>query len=155
VFRENLRSLGYEEGKNLTIYVREAKGDYSLLPDILQEVVSLRPDVVVAVATPAITAAQQATSSIPIVMSPATAPIRSGFVKSFARPGGNITGVVNMVGDLTAKTLDFLHRVLPHATKVGVLTSDNPTHPALFEAEKRGAETFWNIGGTLCCGEAR
>jgi putative tryptophan/tyrosine transport system substrate-binding protein len=142
VFRETLRGLGYEAGKNLTIYVREAKGNYSLLPDIVQEAISLKPDVVVAVATPAIAAAQKATSSIPIVMSPATDPIGSGFVKSFAHPGGNITGVVNVGGDLTAKTLDFLHLVLPHATKVGVLTSDNPTHPPLFEAVKRGAETF-------------
>jgi putative ABC transport system substrate-binding protein len=141
-FRDNLHSLGYQEGKNLTIYVREARGDYSLLPDILQDVVGFKPDVVVAVATPAIAAAQKATSSIPIVMAAVTDPIGSGFVKSFAHPGGNITGVVNMVGDLIAKTLDFLHLVLPRTRKVGVLTSDNPTHPSLFEAARQGAESF-------------
>jgi ABC-type uncharacterized transport system substrate-binding protein len=141
-FRENLGGLGYQEGKNLTILVREARGDYSLLPGILQEVVSLKPDIIVAVATPAIAAAQKATSSIPIVMAAVTDPIGSGFVKSFAHPGGNITGVVNMVGDLTAKTLDFLHLVLPRTRKVGVLTSDNPTHPLLFEEARQGALSF-------------
>jgi ABC-type uncharacterized transport system substrate-binding protein len=142
VFRRNLRSLGYEDGKNLIVDVREANGNYALLPDLVREVVSSKPDVIVAVATPAIAAAQKATSSIPIVMAPATDPIGSGFVKSFAHPGGNITGVANMVGDLTAKTLDFLHLVLPDVKKVGVLTSNNPTHPPLFEAAKRGAEAF-------------
>jgi putative ABC transport system substrate-binding protein len=142
VFRRSLRNLGYEDGKNLIVDVREANGNYALLPDLVREAVSSKPDVIVAVATPAIAAAQKTTSSIPIVMAPATDPIGSGFVKSFAHPGGNITGVANMVGDLTAKTLDFLHLVLPGVRKVGVLTSNNPTHPPLFEAAKRGAETF-------------
>jgi putative tryptophan/tyrosine transport system substrate-binding protein len=140
VLRDALRGLGYEDGKNLILDVREAKGNYSILPDLMREVVSTKPDVIVAEATPAIAAAQKATSSIPIVMSPATDPIGSGFIKSFARPGSNITGVVNMYGDLSAKTLDFLHLVLPTAKRIGVLTSNNPTHPALFEVAKRGAE---------------
>jgi putative ABC transport system substrate-binding protein len=139
VFRRALQSFGYEEGKNLTIDVREAKGRFALLPDLLKQVVDLKPDVIVAVATPAVAAAQATTSSIPIVMSPATDPIGSGFVKSFAHPGGNITGIASLYGDLTAKTLEFLHVGLPTAKKIGVLTSNNPTHPPLFEAAKRGA----------------
>jgi putative ABC transport system substrate-binding protein len=142
VLRDALRSLGYEDGKNLILDVREAKGNYSILPDLMREVVGLRPDVIVAEATPAIAAAQKATSTIPIVMSPATDPIGSGFIKSFARPGGNITGVVNMYGDLSAKTLDFLHLVLPNAKKIGVLTSNNPTHSPLFEVAKGGAQAI-------------
>jgi putative ABC transport system substrate-binding protein len=106
----------------------------------LAKPIELKPDVIVAEATPAIVAAQKTTSTIPIVMSPATDPIGSGFVKSFAHPGGNITGVANMFGDLTAKTLDILHLVLPNAKKIAVLISNNPTHPPLFEAAKRGAE---------------
>ena len=139
VFRRALQSFGYEEGKNLTIDVREAKGRFALLPDLLKQVVDLKPDVIVAVATPAVAAAQATTSSIPIVMSPATDPIGSGFVKSFAHPGGNITGIASLYGDLTAKTLEILHVGLPTAKKIGVLTSNNPTHPPLFEAAKRGA----------------
>jgi ABC-type uncharacterized transport system substrate-binding protein len=142
VLRDALRGLGYEDGKNLILDVREAKGNYGILPDLIREVVSSKPDVIIAEATPAIAAAQKATSTIPIIMSPATDPIGSGFIKSFARPGGNITGVANMFGDLTAKTLDFLRLVLPNAGKIGVLTSNNPTHPPLFEVAKRSAEAI-------------
>jgi putative ABC transport system substrate-binding protein len=138
--RSALRNLGYQEGKNLILDLREANGDYSLLPDLAREAVSLKPDVIVAVATPAIAAVQKVTSTIPIVMSPATDPVGSGFVRSFAHPGGNITGVANMFGDLTAKTLDILHLVLPQVRKIGVLVSNNPTHLPLFEIAKRGAE---------------
>jgi putative ABC transport system substrate-binding protein len=138
--RSALRNLGYQEGKNLILDLREANGDYSLLPDLAREAVSLKPDVIVAVATPAIAAVQKVTSTIPIVMSPATDPVGSGFVRSFAHPGGNITGVANMFGDLTTKTLDILHLVLPQVRKIGVLVSNNPTHLPLFEIAKRGAE---------------
>ena len=137
--RHSLRRLGYEAGKNLLLEVREARGNFGLLPDIMRELVSQNPDVIVAEATPAIAAAQRATSTIPIVMAPATDPIGSGFVQSFAHPGGNITGLANLYGDQTAKTLDFVHLVLPQVKKIGVLTSKNPTHPALFETAKSGA----------------
>jgi putative ABC transport system substrate-binding protein len=137
--RDSLRRLGYEAGKNLLLEVREARGNFGLLPDIMRELVNQNPDVIVAEATPAIAAAQRATSTIPIVMAPATDPIGSGFVQSFAHPGGNITGLANLYGDQTAKTLDFVHLVLPQAKKIGVLTSKNPTHPGLFEAARSGA----------------
>jgi putative ABC transport system substrate-binding protein len=137
--KRTLQSLGYEEGKNLIFDVREANGHYSELPGLMQQLVMLKPDVIVAEATPAIAVAQKATSTIPIVMSPATDPIGSGFIRSFAKPGGNITGVANMFGDLTAKTLDFIRLVLPEVKKLGVLTSNNPTHPALFEAARDAA----------------
>jgi putative tryptophan/tyrosine transport system substrate-binding protein len=141
--RAALRSLGYEEGKNLVIDVRDANGKYGLLPALAEELVALKPDVIVANATPAIAAAQKATSTIPIVMSPATDPIGSGFVVNFAHPGRNITGVANMFGDTTTKMLDIIRLVFPTAKKIGVLTSSNPTHPplaalAVYAAEKLG-----------------
>jgi len=139
VIKDTLHSLGYEEGKNLVFEVREANGHYSELPDLMQQLLQLKPDVIIAEATPAIAAAQKATSTIPIVMSPSTDPIGSGFVKSFARPGGNITGVANMFGDLTAKTLDIVQLVFPNVAKLGVLTSNNPTHPALYEVARDAA----------------
>lgn len=132
-FREAFKAKGYHEGKDLIIELREAKGHYALLPNLVDELVALKPDVIIAEATPAIAAAQRATSTIPIIMSPSTDPIGSGFVKSFARPGGNITGVANMFGDLTAKTLDIIRLLFPKVQKIGVLTSNNPTHPALAE----------------------
>ena len=139
VIKDTLRVLGYEEGKNLVFDMRDAQGRYSELPELMQQLLQLKPDVIIAEATPAIAVAQKATSTIPIVMSPSTDPIGSGFVKSFARPGGNITGVANMFGDLTAKTLDIVRLIFPNVRKLGVLTSNNPTHPALFEVARDAA----------------
>jgi putative tryptophan/tyrosine transport system substrate-binding protein len=113
-----MAELGYVEGMNLVVDLRAAAGRYERLPDLAKEIVDFSPDAIVAEATPAIAAAQRATNVIPIVMAPATDPIGSGFVQSFARPGGNITGVANMFGDLTAKTLEILRRVLPDAKLV-------------------------------------
>jgi putative ABC transport system substrate-binding protein len=137
--RGTLRTLGYEEGKNLIIDIREANGHYAELPKLLGEVIALNPDVIVAEATIAIAAAQKLTLTIPIVMAPSTDPIGSGFVRSFARPGGNITGVANMFDDLTAKTLDIVRLVSPNVKKIGVLTSNNPRHPALATVAIRAA----------------
>ena len=141
-FQEALHQLGYEVGKNLLLEVREAKGNYDILPEIIKEIVSLKPDVIVAEAAPAVAAARKATSTIPIVMAPATDPVGSGFIQSLAHPGGNITGVTNLYDDQTGKTLEFLHTVVPQAKKIGVLMSNNPTHPALFEVAKVGASTI-------------
>jgi len=141
-FREAFRAKGYREGQDLIIDLREAKGHYSLLPDLIAELIALKPDVIIAEATTAIAAAQRATSTIPIVMSPATDPVGSGFVKSFTRPGGNITGIANMFADLTAKTLDIIRLLFPKVRKIGVLTSNNPVHPAMLEAATRAAEAI-------------
>ena len=139
-FRQRLADLGYIEGKNLIVDIRSAHGQYDRLPGFAKELVELHPDVVVAEATPAIASAQRSTETIPIVMAPATDPIGSGFVTSFARPGGNITGVANMFGDVTAKSLEILHRVLPAAKTIAVLMSANPTHAKLYEVARDGAK---------------
>ena len=120
-FRQELGNLDYVEGKNLIIEVRIAEGYFDRLRALAAELVSFPCDVIVAVATPAIAAAQRVTSTIPIVMSPSTDPIGSGFVKSFAHPGGNITGIANMFGDMTAKSVEILHEALPNAKKIAVL----------------------------------
>ena len=138
-FRDAFKARGYQEGKDLIIEFREANGRYSLLPNLVAELVALKPDVIIAEATPAIAAAQRATSTIPIVMAPSTDPIGSGFVKSFAKPGGNITGIANMFGDLTAKMLDIIRLLFPKVRKIGVLASNNPTHMATFEAAAKAA----------------
>jgi putative tryptophan/tyrosine transport system substrate-binding protein len=138
-FREAFKAKGYHEGKDLIIEMREAKGHYASLPILVEELVALKPDVIIAEATPAIAAAQRVTSTIPIIMSPSTDPIGSGFVKSFAKPGGNITGVANMFADLTAKTLDIVRLLFPKVQRIGVLTSNNPTHPALAEVATSAA----------------
>ena len=141
VFRQELKTLGYVEGKNVIIDRRQAEGRNDRLPALVGELIALRPDVLVTIATPAIAAAQRATSTIPIVMTPATDPIGSGFVKSFAHPGGNITGLANMYGDTTTKIFDVISTILPSARKIAVLMSSNPTHPGLYEVSRAAAHT--------------
>lgn len=122
-FRAEMRELGYIEGKNLIIDNRNAEGKAERLPSLVSELIALHPDVIVAVATPAIAAAQHATSIVPILMAPATDPVGSGFIKSLAHPGGNITGMANMFGDVTGKSVELLHTILPSAKRIAVLMS--------------------------------
>ena len=128
--REQLRALGYVEGKNLAVEYAYGNGEYESLTRIAAEVVARNPDVIIAAATPAIRAAQQATKTIPVIMAPATDPIGSGFIQSFARPGGNITGVANMSLDLSAKSFEFLRTMAPKARRITVLMTNNPSHLA-------------------------
>src|SRR5688500_3564757 len=92
LMKEGLRSRGYVEGQNLQIEVRSGQGKPELLPGLAAELVRLKVDILVAWQTPAVQAAKQATSQIPIVMS-AGDPVGTGLIASLARPGGNITGV--------------------------------------------------------------
>jgi putative ABC transport system substrate-binding protein len=142
VFRAEMRALGYIEGKNLVIDNRSAEGKAERLPSLVIELIALRPDVVVAVATPAIAAAQHATSTIPIVMAPATDPVGSGFIKSLTHPGGNITGMANMFGDAIGKSVELLHTIVPSAKRIAVLMSTNPTHPQQYELVDTAAKTL-------------
>jgi putative ABC transport system substrate-binding protein len=142
VFRAEMRQLGYIEGKNLVIDTRTAEGKAERLPSLINELIALKPDVIVAIATPAIAAAQRATSTIPIVMAPATDPVGSGFIKSLAHPGGNITGVANMFGDSIGKSVELLHAIQPGAKRIAVLMSTNPTHPQQYKLVETAAKTF-------------
>ncbi len=141
-FRAEMRELGYVEGKNLLIDSRDAHGKSERLPSLVSELIAVRPDAIVAVATPAIAAAQHATSTIPIVMCPATDPVGSGFIKSLAHPGGNITGVANMFGDAIGKSVELLHTILPSAKRIAVLLSANPVHPQQYELVNAAAKTL-------------
>jgi putative tryptophan/tyrosine transport system substrate-binding protein len=124
-FRLKLNDLGYVEGRNLGLYV--ANDDFAQLPGLASELVSFAPNVIVSASNVGISALQRATSSIPIVMAGSSDPIGFGFVKSLAKPGGNITGLSNQILDSTAKTLELLHVALPNAKRIAVLTSaDNP-----------------------------
>ncbi len=142
IFRRQLKELGYVEGKNLVIEKREAEGQYQRLLVLVQELVELRPDVIIAIASPATAAAQTASSTIPIVMLSVNDPIGSGFVKSLAQPGGNITGVANMFGDTMGKTVEILHSLAPYVTKVAVLLSLNAIHPRQYELARNASEAI-------------
>src|SRR5256885_897316 len=122
-FRQGMREHGYIEGKNLVIESRFADGVYERLPDLAAELLELKMDVIVADASPSIRAMQKATNTVPIVMGATGDPVGSGFVKSLAQPGGNITGLALMSSDVSAKLLDLLREVVPHLSRVGVLVS--------------------------------
>ena len=129
VFRETLRDLGYNEGTNLTIELRDAAGRLERLPQLAAEIVRANVDVIVAVNTPGTRAAIDATKTIPIIMGLVGDPVATGFVTSLGRPGGNVTGVSTQLGELAAKRLQLLTEAVPTATRIAVLM--NPDDPVV------------------------
>jgi putative ABC transport system substrate-binding protein len=132
VFRQHLRDLGYVEGHNLVLELRYAEGRTERLPDLAAELVQLKVDVIMAEGAAAIRAAQQATRTIPIVMSATTDPVGQGFVASLAHPGGNITGLSFLSAELPGKRLELLKETLPQSRRIAVLA--NPAYPAYTSA---------------------
>ena len=126
-FVDALRALGYVEGQTISFDVRTAENNLDRLPALAAELVRSKVDIIVAVSPPAIRAAKQMTSTIPIVMGfwGGEGLIESGVVASFARPGGNITGVYMLSAELDAKRLELLLEALPNAKKVAVLNRNN------------------------------
>jgi putative ABC transport system substrate-binding protein len=126
-FRQGLFELGYIEGRNLAIEYRAADGKIERLPTLATELALLKLDVIIAGATPAGLAAQQATTTTPIVVTAMGDPVRDGLVASLARPGGNITGTSFLGPELVPKRLALLREVLPKLSRVAVLW-----HPGAF-----------------------
>ena len=128
-FRQGLRDLGYVEGRNLELVYRYADGDYARLPALAAELVRQNVDVILGAGAPSVSAAQRATTTIPIVIGTAGDPVGTGFAKSLARPGGNITGLSDLSSDLGSKLLDLLTSAVPRLSRVGVLTNPgNSSH---------------------------
>jgi putative tryptophan/tyrosine transport system substrate-binding protein len=119
-FAEGMRTLGYVEGKDFVIEWRSAEGNYARLPDLAAELVRLNVDVIVLATGIAVRPAQQATSTIPIVMGYSVDPVGSGFVASLAHPGGNITGLAASIDDSAPKQLELLVTAMPSLTRVGL-----------------------------------
>jgi putative ABC transport system substrate-binding protein len=124
-FLRGMRELGYVEGTNLVIEWRFSADKVVSLPNLAAELVRLKVDVIVASSTPATSAAQKATTTIPIVMGTVGDPVGSGFVKSLARPGGNITGLTNILVEISAKHLEMLSDMVPKLSRVAVLLNPN------------------------------
>jgi putative ABC transport system substrate-binding protein len=142
IFRDELRTLGYVDGKNLVIERRGAEGHLERLDQLANELVALRPDVFVAVATPAIAAAKRATSTTPIVMWGVGDAVGLGLIKSLSHPGGNLTGVATMFSDTIGKSFELLHTMLPSARRVAILGSPKPTLEREFDEAERAAKTM-------------
>jgi putative ABC transport system substrate-binding protein len=126
-FVQGLRELGYVDGQNVIIEQRSCEGQYDRLPALAAELVRLNVDVIVVPAGQNARAAQQATRTIPILAASFGDPTSFGLVASYARPGGNITGLSFAGPELVGKQLQLLREMLPGISKVAVLT--NPTNP--------------------------
>ena len=139
-FLQGMSELGYVEGKNVVIEWRFADGAYERLPALAAELVRLNVDVIVAPSSSAIRAAQQATTTIPIVFLSTGDPVGSGFVASLARPGGNITGLSNTNLDVSAKLLELLIAMAPKLSRVAVLGNPgSSTHSAILQSVQSAA----------------
>jgi ABC-type uncharacterized transport system substrate-binding protein len=136
-FGEGLKQTGYFEGQNVAIEFRWADGHYDRLPELATELVRRQVAVIAGGGPPAALAAKAATSTIPIVFTSGTDPVKLGLVSSFNRPGGNITGVHLFLSELNTKKLGLLRDLLPQAKAIGVLL--NPT--------AENAEPQWRAAG--------
>ena len=128
-FRQSLRELGYVEGKNIVIEQRYAEGNLDRLPELADELVRLKVDIIVAAGgINVIRAAKNATKTIPIVMGGSGIdPVVAGLVESLARPGSNVTGITNLSRELGGKRLDLLKEAVPKVASIAVLyESANP-----------------------------
>ena len=131
-FRQGLRERGYVEAKNITIEYRFDEGNLARLPALAAELVRLKVDVILASGgTQTILAAKNATSTIPIIFPTVGDPVAAGIVASFARPGGNITGLTIMAPEIGEKKLGFLKEVVPNARLVAVLGQEGNSFTAL------------------------
>jgi putative ABC transport system substrate-binding protein len=120
-FRKALEDLGWPEGGNLVIDVRWGDVDQDRIQALAQELVGLRPDVIFAQATPSVAALQRETQSIPIVFAFVSDPVGSGFVASLPRPGGNITGFINIEASLGGKWAEILKEISPDVRHAVIL----------------------------------
>jgi putative ABC transport system substrate-binding protein len=130
-----LLEFGYVEGRNLAIESRWAECKYERLPELVAELVRLKVDVIVTAGTPAVRAAKQVNTTVPVVMAQIADPIAIGIVNNLARPGGNITGLTYFVPELMAKRLELLKEAMPRIRQVAVLLNlDNLVKEPIIES---------------------
>lgn len=123
VLKQGLSERGYVEGRNVTYDIRYADGQYARAEQQAAELVIKGVDIIVAHFTPAVRAAMKATSTLPIIMAPAGAPVQTKLIASLNRPGGNVTGLTNMAAELGGRRLQLLKDINPKIRRVAVLAS--------------------------------
>lgn len=122
-FRDGMKALGYVEGRHYALEQRYAEGDVAKLPALAHELVAAKPDLLLVDTTPGNLAAKAATTTIPVVMLLVADPVGAGIVASLARPGGNITGITNIVAELAGKRLEILKELVPGATRFAAIVN--------------------------------
>jgi len=137
-FRDGLQKLGWAEGRNIQIDYRWTALDKELIQRFAKELVALQPDLILTQSAPATAELLKQTRSIPIVFALVADPIGSGFVASFPKPGGNITGFVTMEPSMAGKWLDLLKEIAPRVTRVAMLF--NPA-TAPYVEHRQGSRT--------------
>jgi putative ABC transport system substrate-binding protein len=140
-FRDGLRELGYQEGRNVAIEYRWAEGKYERFPSLVAELIASKVDVIVTAGTPATLAVKKATPSIPLVMVAVGDPIGTGIVASLGQPGGNITGLSSIAPELEGKRLELLREIIPKLSHIAVLWNPvNPFHNASLKQAQAAAQ---------------
>ena len=128
LFFEALRDLGYVDGRNIAVQSLSADNHMQRLPELAAQLVKSKVDLIVTIGTPAVQAAKQTTATIPIIALGFGDPVAFGFAKSLARPGGNITGMTLLGGELHPKRLEILVEIVPRVTRIAYLMNpDNPS----------------------------
>jgi putative ABC transport system substrate-binding protein len=122
-FRRGLQEAGYVEGQNVTVEYHWAEEQADRLPAMAADLVKRRVTVIATATTPAVLAAQAATTTIPIVFAMGSDPVRLGLVANLNRPGGNITGVTSLIVEVAPKRLELLHELLPTAKVMALLVN--------------------------------
>jgi putative ABC transport system substrate-binding protein len=144
---EGLREYGYEEGRNLIVERRYARGQAERFKEFAAEMVRLNVDIIIVVTTPAALAVKKATTTIPIVHPNAIDPLNTGLIASLAHPGGNLTGGAQLTAEVSAKRLEILKKVVPRLSRVAALW--NPANPALVFSWKETQGAARALGLTL------
>ena len=146
-FRKSLREQGFADGKDIKIDWRTGDGTVARADQLAADLVKRKVNVIVASLTPGVTAATKATKTIPIVMAPVADPFATGFVKSLAHPGGNVTGISNVIIDLSGKQLGLLREIQPNVSRVAVLLDSRTTSakPLLQETQAAAAKAGVHI----------
>ena len=152
-FRQGLKSLGYEEGKNIKLVYRYAEGSVSRVPELANELVRLNVNVILAGGTVPALVAKQTTKTIPIVFVNVADPLSSGLVTNLARPGGNITGTSTINSELTPKRLELFKESVKNLSRVGFLY--NPSDASNLVSLKQLQSSARAVGVKLFLVEAR
>jgi len=145
-FRQGLHDLGYADGENIVIVHRFAEGRLHRMSPFVHEFVQQKVDVIVGVNNVVIQAAKEATKTIPIVMISTVDPVAAGYVKSFARPGGNMTGIASLTRDISAKRVELLKELLPKMSRLGVLWDADGPGPAIAIKDYEEAARAFKLG---------